>query len=779
MSQLRCNGILRWDNFRADPVDSATQPSFIGTVSDGDTDFPKYSQLRSMCFSFRFAFLIVLTLAVLIPVRGTGNPNVIFFMADDMGMGDTSAYQDFTGNADDVQMDTPNMERLARMGIRFTDAHAPASRCTMSRYGLLTGRYPWRSRLKYWVLFGAQGDPLIEKDRPTLATLFRDKGYGTAMVGKWHLGLRYRNSIQLPAAGWDDADLTQALFNTPLDHGFDYARFTSRSHGTSGPDVGRADGRKKNGVNQRIGPGHIRGRVVIGATGDGKRLISSGPNAYVLTELGSRHSDDAISYLDTHLAGGEHARKPFFLYYPSNSNHSPYTPDDQVGGKAVAGAARTKSGNTMDARHNFIYENDVALGRLLDYLENHDDPRNPGRKLIETTLIVFTSDNGAEKDSNTATGPFRSNKGSCYEGGHRIPFIVAWAAGGIGNGDSKTPGKSSDALIGLTDMFATFAELIGSKMADLFQGGKGGEDSISVLSAWRGDKFERPVPLFFCDHKQSRADPAVLAMRSDTQETDPKGKWKIFFDANLARSGEAKPIELYNLASDSEEENNLIAQTDLQTLVKRMTALALLHRNTGGHRFAEHFTIPLSERPTGQQSKAREKLPQSSPLVFDWRRSRSLAGKFRGKSCEKVEVDSGDGNVTMTVSAVRNGSVLGDRVFQVNQRGLGISGGKFDQVDDGEELEIGFDRDVIIESATVVAGNGICGGSYWKAQEAPLEIYCIDADNDSRDQRGVISDIGLLTAGQILHLSSAPQYQSEPVGRWRLGAIKVRSLPKH
>ena len=159
-------------------------------------------------------------------------PNIIFFMADDMGLGDTSAYQDFTGNANDVQVSTPSMERLARLGVRFTDAHTPSSRCTGTRYGLLTGRYPWRNRMKHWVLFGSQGDPMIEADRPTLATLLKGRGYATAMVGKWHVGLRYRQSDGSPASEWTDADLTQPLLDTPIDHGFDFARFTSRSHGT-------------------------------------------------------------------------------------------------------------------------------------------------------------------------------------------------------------------------------------------------------------------------------------------------------------------------------------------------------------------------------------------------------------------------------------------------------------------------------------------------------------------------------------------------------------------
>ena len=207
-------------------------------------------------------FLLSLCLGVF-SLSAAEKPNIIFFMADDMGMGDTSAYQDFTGNAAEVQLHTPQMERLARLGVRFTDAHTPSSRCTPTRYGLLTGRYPWRSRMKWWVLFGAQGDPLIEADRPTLASMLRGAGYGTGMVGKWHVGLRYRQSNGQPAAGWADADLTQLLHTTPLDHGFDFAWYTSRSHGTSGPDANHQNAAKRNRPNQTIGPGHLHGRKAV------------------------------------------------------------------------------------------------------------------------------------------------------------------------------------------------------------------------------------------------------------------------------------------------------------------------------------------------------------------------------------------------------------------------------------------------------------------------------------------------------------------------------------
>jgi len=342
----------------------------------------------------KLASRIILLLTLLVTASGyaagVNRPNIILMMADDMGLGDTSAYQDFTGNSDREQVHTPQMDRLARMGVRFTDAHTPSSRCTPTRYALLTGRYPWRNRLKHWVLFGSQGDPMIEPDRPTLATMLRDLGYRTAMVGKWHVGLRYRRADGTPAAGWADADLTQPLYDTPLDHGFDYCRITSRSHGTSGAQAGK----KNNTASQSIGPGHIHGRTAVSAAGSGKKLVDEGPDAYVLTELGGRHSDHAVGFLHEHLSGAETRDRPFFLYYACNSNHSPYTPDTHIGDTPVAGAARSVAGDAMDKRSDFIYENDVALGRLLDLLERTDDPRHPDKKLIETTLVIVPQQQG-------------------------------------------------------------------------------------------------------------------------------------------------------------------------------------------------------------------------------------------------------------------------------------------------------------------------------------------------------------------------------------------------
>lgn len=687
-------------------------------------------------------------------------PNIILMMADDMGLGDTSAYQDFTGNHDTDQLHTPAMERLARMGVRFTDAHTPASRCSPTRYGLLTGRYPWRNRLKHWVLFGSQGDPMIERDRPTIASFLKEQGYHTGMVGKWHVGLRYQQSNGMPAAGFTDADLTRPLADSPLDHGFDFCRFTSRSHGTSGPEPG-----KKNNPNQNIGPGHIHGRKVIGATGQGRKIAGKGPTAYVLRELGGRHSDSAVEFLTTHVNNEKTKSQPFFLYYPSNSNHSPHTPDSHIAAQPVAGAATNVAGQPMDRRSDYIFENDVALQRLLHWIEETADPRNPGHAISDNTIVVFTSDNGAEKNSNIATGPFRSHKGSCYEGGHRVPFIISWPAGGIGDGNDQTPGRTSRQLLGLTDIYATVADILQVELPSSISGNKGAEDSLSMLPAMQGD-VETDRPLMFNDHKQAD-DPAVVAIRVDNpvvHNVAYPGQWKLFLGAELLRAGIARPFELYDLATDSEEVTNCLNEPALKPVVDHLSSVALKHRTSGGHRLATH----ASENRVTFAWSSEASIGTGTSVV-------RVADKFRDQSAEPRIVAAE--NVVMTVEALTLTQPVNGGVYTVNKDGLGFSGGTALQFDSGEALQFSFDRDVIVESVTMIAGQESCGGYYQVGSGAPLAIYCVDADNDAKDQSGILSDIGVVPTGQSLTLQTAPHFGVESPGSWRVAALTLR-LPQ-
>ena len=488
-------------------------------------------------------------------------PNIVIYLADDMGLGDTSAYQDWSGNADGEQVHTPSMERLAARGIRFTDAHSPSSRCSPTRYALLTGRYCWRTHLKHWVLFGAQCDPLISPGITTLPEFLQKQGYRTALIGKWHLGLTYARTDGTPAEGWEGADLTQPIANGPLDHGFDFFHGLSRSHGTSGPNGPK----RKNTPKQSTGPGWIHGRSVTGATGHGKKLDGS----YVLTEIGPRLHRQAMDF----LTKAHSTAAPFFLYFASPANHAPYTPCEALATRPVRGASTFKNGQaTKSRRLDYIYENDVQLGLLLHYLDKTEDPRRPGHPLAENTLFIFASDNGAESKAKTATGPLRSNKGSTYEGGHRIPFIAAWSAGGI------PPASESERLLGLNDLYATIADLLQISSPQEDAG-----DSFSQLAALRGEIVPPRPPLFPNDHREAskklQDQRAWVAVRSN--DAPIPGQWKLLLDHRFAYRGELFPQELYDLAVDPREQKNLIALPQAKPALEYLLQAA--RRAAGDH----------------------------------------------------------------------------------------------------------------------------------------------------------------------------------------------------
>ncbi|MEC7566402.1 MAG: sulfatase-like hydrolase/transferase [Planctomycetota bacterium] len=517
-----------------------------------------------------FCALQILTVGLLLTqstLADSPAPNVIIFLADDMGAGDTSAYQDWAGNSNQQQLHTPAMEELARRGIRFTSAHAPHSRCTTTRYALLTGRYCWRTSVKHWVLFGNHGDPLIDPQRMTLPEFLQDAGYLTGMVGKWHLGLTYRRTDGSPAKGFDDADLRQPLANTPIDHGFDFFYGISRSHGTSGPG-----GLKRiNTPQQSTGPGWIQGREVVGATDEGKKLVAG---SYNYGEVGNVMDRQAHAF----LARAVTQDKPFFLYFASPANHGPYTPSKEISGIPVAGASRYKDGTpTENNRQDFVYQNDVHISRLLQYLKRTPDPRRPDHRLIDNTLFVFASDNGAEKNNKQFTGPVRSNKGSTYEGGHRIPFIASWPAGSVGDGDDTTPGKTQSTLLGLNDLYATLAEILAKPLPPVTGIGRGAEDSISQLSALKGNTaFRRTAALFPNDHQEASKklsdERAWVAVRSNT--TPLAGQWKLFLDHRYAFQQEVHPQELYNLAVDPMEQQNLLEDPEARPALDYLIAQA-------------------------------------------------------------------------------------------------------------------------------------------------------------------------------------------------------------
>jgi arylsulfatase A-like enzyme len=451
---------------------------------------------------------------------GPQRPNIVYILADDLGWGDLSCYNKDSG----VPM--PNANRLASEGMRFTDMHSGSAVCTPTRYGILTGRYCWRSRLKQGVL-GGYSPNLIEKGRLTVPALLRQQGYYTAGVGKWHLGLGTQAKC----------DFTQPLDPNPTTHGFDYyygipasldmAPYLYFENGTvveqpTAHTEGKNDPR---GVFWRPGP-----------------IAPSLKIEEVLPHLTAK----AVSILK------ERARtpdKPFFLYFPLTGPHTPWVPTAEFRGKS-------KAGDYGD----FAVQVDDVLGQILRTLEETGAAKN--------TLIIFTSDNGAhwtpedrEKFAHRANAAWKGQKADIWDAGHRIPFLARWP------GQIK-PGSVSNDIGCLTDLMATVAEITQASLP-----ASAGEDSISLLPALSGKKGKRDT---IVHHSLD----GLFAIRQK--------EWKLAVARGSGGFSEPKRIEpkpgeatgeLYDLKEDPSEQRNLWGSR--QDVVKRLTALLSKYRAQG------------------------------------------------------------------------------------------------------------------------------------------------------------------------------------------------------
>ena len=483
-----------------------------------------------------FITYAVVTRAEELPTR----PNIIIILADDLGYGDLGCYGA-------TKVVTPNIDRLARNGMRFTNAHSPASVCTPSRYNLMTGRYCWRTWAGHGTVWA--NDPLlIEESRTTLASLLRSGGYYTGCVGKWHLGFGKPGT-----PGWDDMlgpDFNGELRPGPLDVGF---------HDFYGmPAVGQhpnifIDGRHVVGID----PGHpIRfindprpeyrveyfKRPRTAPTN--LQMASGGSAEYRFEDAALRLTEKAVSFIE------QHREKPFFLYLAPRNIHAPLRPHPRFHGTSEIGVYG-----------DFLSELDWSVGEVLAAVDRLN--------LTDHTLVIFSSDNGgvqvhnrqidrAEIQGHRINGPLRGQKTEVYEGGHRVPFIVRWP------GQVK-PGRVSDALVANTDLLATFAELLGRPLpADA------GEDSFSLLSRLLGTTTGQP-------ERHSLITDSMMG-KFAIQE----GAWKFiqgqggggFYGLEKAEAGKGQaatepPGQLYNLADDVGETNNLYAENP--EIVARLT----------------------------------------------------------------------------------------------------------------------------------------------------------------------------------------------------------------
>ncbi len=452
-------------------------------------------------------------------------PNVVIIYTDDQGYGDAGCYNP------ECKFPTPNIDALAKGGVRFTDGHSSDSVCSPSRYGLLTGRYSWRTELKKGVL-GAEHKCLIADDRPTLATLLRDKGYATAMVGKWHLGMDF------PGDSPSNRDWTQPTRDMPLDKGFDsffgipaslnygvLAWFDGR-HAAVPPTLFTAKKPNARHVDYRIRPPYQT--VASDVRARNTPVLEVAPD-FVDNQCLTRFTDKAIEFVKTHTQ--DSPEQPFFLYLPLTSPHYPVCPLPEFHGQGDCGGYG-----------EFMIETDHHVGRVVEALKATGQ--------LENTMVIFSSDNGPEKSWKQRVKDFQheSNRGlregkrSIYEGGHRVPFIVHWPEG------ITQPGRSSSRPVCQTDIFATVAEVVEHPIAP-----GSGEDSESFLQSLIST-LEAPRTTPLIHHSVN----GQFAIRS--------GDFKLVLpDGN-------RSAELYNLAKDLGEGNNIVRQNG--EVAKRLEQLA-------------------------------------------------------------------------------------------------------------------------------------------------------------------------------------------------------------
>lgn len=476
-----------------------------------------------------------------------GSPNIVLILADDLGYGDLTAYNP------ESKIPTPHMDRLAETGIRFTRASAPASICCPSRYGLLTGRYSWRGRLKQNVI-GGYDTPLLEADRETLGTLLKKAGYQNAYVGKWHLGVNWtlkngqvggyddwgvaHTQKKDYAPGWqgENIDFTQPIKQGPMDNGFDYYFGIIASNNM--PPFNYI-------LEDRVVGEPIPSTEAYAAT-----------HTWQLGELMPDFTRHAVDWIKDHHANAPET--PFFLLYSATAPHEPCVPSEAALGKSGAGL-----------RGDSVYDLDLAVGSIIETLEALEIDAN--------TLVILTSDNGPlpgdflyngrslefqrerpgpdeegayETYGHQAAGPFRGYKSHTWKGGFRVPFIVKWPSVLEG-------GQESDQLLTLTDLLRTFAI-----MHDLPLAADAGEDSF-------------PLPELLPGHPVTPRDTLITHSAFGVfsfhhgnwryiENCDNSGGWLTAPGLGIPDRGTqpnpALPSQLFDLSRDAAESHNRIAE---------------------------------------------------------------------------------------------------------------------------------------------------------------------------------------------------------------------------
>ena len=489
--------------------------------------------VRNLRFSSLLPLFALASLAALVgcssqPPAEERMPNIIFLMADDMGYGDPGSFNE------DSKIPTPAMDALASGGMRFTDAHSGSAVCTPTRYGVVTGRYAWRTPLKRGVLSG-YSRALIEPERMTVGGMLREQGYHTAVVGKWHLGLDW-TTLSEPAS-WDEGDTSAAfqaasdfskpegleidftapVTNGPATLGFDYSYIIPASLDMAPYVYVENNACEKPATVHE--PGRFDGPVFWrpGEAAEGFDFFDVLPNL-------TRH---AVDYIERRA---ESPDQPFFLYFPLPAPHWPWVPTEEFIGRSGAG----KYGD-------FVTQVDTHIGMVVEALKATGQ--------FENTLFIVTSDNGAEWDpshieefghyANHASQ--RGKKRDAWEGGHRMPFIASWPA-------RVAAGSTSDQTICLTDLMATAADIAGYELpADAAQ------DSVSILPALLGTD-SGPLREATVHHS---VDGTFAIRQGNWKYIDGQGPGSQQWDG--PQPGDP-PAQLYDIEADRHEDNNLFGE---------------------------------------------------------------------------------------------------------------------------------------------------------------------------------------------------------------------------
>lgn len=460
-------------------------------------------------------------------------PNIVYMYADDLGYGDIGCYGA-------TRVRTPNLDRAAAAGVRFTHAHSSSATCTPSRYSLLTGEYAWRHQ-GTGVLPG-DASLIIQPGRYTLPGMLKEAGYRTGVVGKWHLGLGARN-----------LDWNGDIAPGPLEVGFDYSYIfpatgdrvpcvfveNRRVVNLDPKDPIRVDyehpfpGEPTGAANPELlqmRPSHGHDNTIVDGVSRIGYMTGGKAALWVDQDIADTITGKAVSFIEQSRTG-KNAAQPFFLYFATHDIHVPRVPHQRFVGKTG-----------MGPRGDAIAELDWSAGQILDTLDR--------LKLTRDTLFVFSSDNGPVVDDgyrdqaveklgdHKPAGPLRGGKYSAYDGGTRVPFLVRWPG-------TVKPGVSA-APFSQVDLLASLADLTGRKLPE-----GAAPDSFDLLPALLGkSKQGRP-------HIVEHANALSLIA----------GDWKVIQahvgpQRNLTGNeiGNDPQPQLFNLASDLAEQNNVAAQ---------------------------------------------------------------------------------------------------------------------------------------------------------------------------------------------------------------------------